>query len=131
MKKIISLSVLLLALVFMSGCRTSALYNVMGAPTGVKASTTDDQMFNAIKKAGLSLGWMVTKVKPGLATAQLNLRDHMALVDIKYTQKEYSIIYKNSINLKYDPTKKTIHSNYNSWVQNLDNAIKVQLSAYN
>lgn len=130
MKKIIGLSALLLALVFMSGCRSAAVYNVMDAPAGVKASTTDDQMFKAIKQAGISLGWIVTKTAPGVAQAQLNLRTHMALVEIKYDQKDYSITYKNSMNLDYDPSKGTIHKNYNGWIQNLDNAIKVQLSMY-
>lgn len=131
MKKIIGLSAIILALVFMSGCRSGAVYNVVGMPSQVKQSTTDDQMFKAIKTAGMSLGWIVTQVEPGHATAQINLRAHMALVDIKYTQKTYSITYKNSMNLNYDAEKGTIHSNYNGWVQNLNNAIQVQLSQYN
>jgi len=131
MKKIIGLSAIILALVFMSGCRSGAVYNVVGMPSEVKKSTTDDQMFKAIKTAGVGLGWVVKKVGTGHATAQLNLRSHMALVDIKYNQKEYSITYKNSIDLKYDATKGTIHSNYNGWIQNLNNAIQSQLSLYN
>jgi len=50
----------------------------------------------------------------------------MAQVDIKYSTIAYSITYKDSSNLKYDGTK--IHSNYNGWIQNLDKAIKIQLS---
>lgn len=131
MKKIIGLSAIVLALVFMSGCRSGAVYNVVGMPAEVKKSTTEDQMYNAIKQAGISLGWIVKKAAPGHATAQLNLRNHMALVDIKYNQKEYSITYKNSIELNYDKEKGTIHSNYNGWIQNLNNAIQVQLSQFN
>ncbi len=131
MKKIISLGALVFTLVFMSGCGVASVYNVMGAPAGVKKSTTDDQMYKAIKQAGLGLGWIVKKVEPGHATAQLNLRSHMALVDIKYDQKDYSITYKNSINLHYDAAKGTIHNNYNGWIQNLNRAIQVQLSKYN
>ena len=51
----------------------------------------------------------------------------MAKVDINYNTKTYSITYKDSSDLDYDGTK--IHKNYNGWIQNLDNAIKVQLSA--
>jgi len=131
MKKFLGLGAIILALLFMSGCRSSAVYNVMNTPAGVAKKTSDDQMFKAIKQAGISLGWIVKKVKPGVASAQLNLRSHMALVEIKYNKKEYSIIYKNSLNLNYDKEKGTIHSNYNGWIQNLDNAIKVQLSQYN
>ncbi|EGV33478.1 putative lipoprotein [Thiorhodococcus drewsii AZ1] len=58
----------------------------------------------------------------------LYLRDHMAKVRILYDARRYSIRYQDSSNLKYNPDTKTIHSNYNSWVQNLDNAIRSQLS---
>jgi hypothetical protein len=131
MKKILSISAIILALVFMSGCRSGTVHNVVGMPAEVKNSTSDDQMYNAIKQAGISLGWIVKKMDEGHATAQLNLRSHMALVDIKYTQKEYSITYKNSMNLDYNKEKGTIHSNYNGWIQNLNQAIQVQLSQYN
>lgn len=131
MKRIVGLSAIILALVLMSGCRSGMVYNVDAMPVDVKKATTEDQMYSAIKQAGISLGWIVKKVDEGHATAQLNLRSHMALVDIKYTQDEYSITYKNSINLNYDPAKNTIHSNYNGWIQNLNQAIQVQLSQYN
>ena len=47
-----------------------------------------------------------------------------------FIKGSYSIDYKNSLNLKYDSTKNTIHKNYNGWIQNLDNAIQVQLSQF-
>ena len=131
MKRIIGLSAIVLALIFMSGCRNGAVYNIAGVPSDVKKSTTEDQMFKAIKAAGVGLGWIVKKVEDGHAIAQLNIRSHMALVDIKYNQKEYSITYKDSSNLKYNATKGTIHSNYNGWIQRLDNAIKKQFSLLN
>lgn len=130
MKKILSISAIILALVFIGGCRSAAVYNVAGMPTEVKKSTTNGQMYNAIKRAGTTLGWDVKRVNDGHATAQLNLRTHMALVDIAYNHKEYSITYKESMNLKYDGEKGTIHSNYNGWIENLNQAIKVQLLQY-
>ena len=63
--------------------------------------------------------------KPGLIVGTLNLRTHTAVVDIPYTTTSYSILYKSSVNLKQEGN--TIHSNYNGWVQNLDQAIKRQL----
>jgi len=128
MKKLISLSALLVALVFISGCRSTAVYNISDASIDVPAKTSDDKIFKAIKNAGVQLGWIVKKSKPGVATAQLNVRKHMALVEIKYNKTSYSINYKNSMNLKYDATKGTIHKNYNGWIQNLNNAIQVQLT---
>ena len=97
----------------------------------------------AIIRAGSGLGWNISPVEPGHATGTLYLRKHMAKVDIRYDLKGYSITYNDSSNLNFEPagtetsdpatgetqksTTGTIHSNYNGWVQNLDNAIRVQL----
>ncbi|QKF83512.1 hypothetical protein [Halarcobacter ebronensis] len=123
------LAIISVALLLFTGCRTAAVYNVVEQPTRVKNDVTNDKIFKAIKTAGLSLGWQVRKVKDGLAEAQLNIRTHMALVEIPYTHDSFSINYKNSANLNYDATKGTIHNNYNGWVQNLRNAITLQISA--
>ena len=45
-----------------------------------------------------------------------------------YSTKAYSIVYKDSQNLDYNGTTKTIHRAYNGWVQNLDRGIRTQLS---
>ena len=65
--------------------------------------------YKAIKTAGISKGWMVTKTSEGVAKAVLNIRTHQAIVRINYTDKDYSINYVSSINLKSDG--KVIHSN--------------------
>lgn len=122
-------SVVAVVLFLMTGCRTAAVYNVENYPTEIKKNIKDDKIFKAIKTAGLGLGWQVKKIKPGLAEAKLYIRSHMAEVKIPYTKDNFSIIYKNSGNLKYDAEKNTIHNNYNGWVQNLRNAIALRLSA--
>ena len=71
---------------------------------------------------------MVKKVDDNTALATLHLRTHTAVVEIKHDLKNYSIRYKSSINLRYDQANNTIHSNYNGWITNLNNAIKVQLN---
>ncbi|MGD9553727.1 MAG: hypothetical protein AB7D96_06230 [Arcobacteraceae bacterium] len=130
MKNILKLvAIAMIGLVVLTGCRTASVYNVMENPVNVNKGVSDDQMFKAIKMAGLNLGWQITKVKPGLAQGQLNLRDHMAVIEIPYSKDSFSITYKNSSNLNYDAAKNTIHSNYNGWIQNLSNAISLQLSA--
>ena len=123
------LLVIILALATLLGCRTSPVYNVVDAPvvvatTGKKYS--QDDVKTAIIRAGAQLGWQMREISPGHLVGTLNLREHMAEVDIKYTVKSYSITYRNSAELDYDGTD--IHSNYNSWVQNLDNAIRAQIS---
>jgi hypothetical protein len=61
---------------------------------------------------------------PGLMRGMLNLRTHQAVVDIPYDTQRFSIRYVSSSNLDYDGN--AIHRNYNSWVQNLQNAIVAQ-----
>ena len=112
----------------LTACRTAPVYNVHNAaiPNTEKAPMTMQDIEAAIVRAGAGLGWNMRPVKPGLITATLNLRSHQAVVDITYDLEDYSIDYKSSINLKYNGTK--IHSNYNGWIQNLNNAINAQLS---
>lgn len=129
MRKIVKYGVIvLLGLFVLTGCRTATVYNVSNNSVDTDKKVSNKQVYSSIKKAGLGLGWIVKKVGPGLAEAKLNLRTHMALVEIPYSKDGYSINYKKSINLNYDQKKGIIHSNYNGWVQNLDNAIQVELS---
>ena len=125
-----TIAVVLLAasLAFMGGCRTATIMNVKDAPVEVTGKqVTTDEVKQAILRAGATLGWQMKETEPRNIVGTLFLRSHMAQVDIPYSNESYSILYKNSENLKYDGT--SIHSNYNGWVQNLDRAIRAQLLA--
>ena len=113
-------------LLLLASCRTADVYNVQNAPGASKAVSMEDVEM-AIRRAGHGLGWQIVPQGPGKAEGILVLRDHRAVVNITYDTKNYSITYKDSSNLNYDG--KMIHSNYNGWVQNLDKAIRAQLSA--
>ena len=108
-----------------AGCRKSAPVQNIGEhpfpPTNSKL--TDDNVKNAIVRAGIDLGWAMAAVAPGEMTGTLHLRAHTAVVTIKYSLKErfYSILYKSSQNLDYKDGK--IHPNYNNWIINLTNNI--------
>ncbi len=131
MKKLLKLSGLIVVLLFVfTGCGAATVYNINQNPVEVKQSASNDDVYKAIKKAGVSLGWIVSKVKDGEAKATINLRTHQAVVRINYDKTNYSITYVNSINLRYDASNNTIHSNYNGWIQNLEKAINVQLSMF-
>lgn len=120
-----------LVLTVLAGCRTSPIHNVNDAAitTASGKELTMEQVKKAIILAGTSLKWAMADAAPGLIVGTLNIRRHQAVVDIKYDTKKYSITYNNSMNLKYDADHKRIHSNYNGWIQNLNNAIKARLSA--
>jgi hypothetical protein len=115
------------AALFFVACTTQPIMNVTQAPvTASKPNPSLDEVSKAIIRAGSSLGWHMSPKKPGLMEGRLALRTHVAVVDIKYDSKTYSINYKDSTNLNYDGSQ--IHRNYNGWVQNLDKAIQAQLA---
>ena len=119
-------------LLFLAGCRAGApIYEVKTAPVPSPAGKelTLEQVRKEIMAAGVAAGWQLTDVKPGELLGTFNLRSHQAIVSIPYTTKDYSILYKNSTNLKYDAEAKTIHQNYAGWIQRLDGAIRSRLSA--
>lgn len=124
--------VLCILFVAVMGCRGGAqIFQVKDAPvqtaTGKQPSLEDVQ--KAIIAAGVGLNWQMVVAKPGEIIGTLNVRSHQAVVSIPYTTKNYSIIYKDSTNLKYNAEKQTIHENYSGWIQRLDGAIRARLTA--
>lgn len=114
-------------LLVLASCRMAPVYNVESSPLGAPADATLAQVTEAISKAGFSLGWQMNPDTPGHMTGTLRLRSHVAVVDITYDTKIFSITYADSSNLKYDG--RIIHKNYNSWVQNLSFKIMANASA--
>jgi hypothetical protein len=133
MKRILSgMVVACLVVAVVAGCRGGGqIYNVKDAPiqtaTGKEPNMEDVQ--KAIIQAGAGLGWTMAVVKQGEIMGTLNVRSHQAVVTIPYTTKKYSILYKDSSNLKYNAEKQTIHENYTAWIQRLDGAIRSRLTA--
>ena len=120
---------LALALLFLAlaACRTAPIHNVHDAAIATgKTNASLEDIQKAIVRAGASLGWNMSSVRPGLMTGTLHLRKHVAVVEVRYDTKNYSILYKDSQNLGYNGS--TIHSNYNGWIQNLNRAIQTQLT---
>ena len=109
-KKIVILIVLSL---FLIGCRTAPVMDISNEQINTASGKTPalSVVTNKIVQAGVQLGWQMKKVKPGQIIGTLHLRDHMVQVTINYSNKQYSINYKDSNNMSYDGTN--IHSNYN------------------
>jgi hypothetical protein len=120
-----------LVLVVMIGCRAGGqVYEVKDAPiqTATGKEITLEQVQKAIIDAGIKQTWIMTPVKPGEILGEFNVQSHQIHVTIPYSTKHYSILYKDSSNLRYDPVKRTIHINYQKWIERLDNEIKARLS---
>ena len=112
-----------LVLAFVAACTSRPIMNVNDQPVGKAASAQDVE--RSIIRAGNQLGWVMTPVRPGLVSGRLDLRTHIAVVDIPYDAKSYSIKYKESTNLNADGAN--IHKNYNGWIENLDRNIRAEL----
>lgn len=126
MKKLLKISALLIVTAIITvGCRSGSIYNVKSSK--IENPKSSNLVYKAIRNAGSSLGWKIKKIRPGVAEGRLYLRKHLAVVRINYSRSAYSINYVRSENLKYDAEKQTIHSNYNGWVQNLEQAIEKNL----
>lgn len=125
-----NISRILLVLAFagaLAACRTAPVYNVENDAFTTTAPSLDAAA-KMIRGAGASLGWQMQDKGPGHIQGNLPIRSHLAVVDINFDVERYSIRYKDSKNLKYDGS--TIHTNYNGWIQNLQNAITARSSVY-
>jgi hypothetical protein len=118
------------AVVLMSACTTAPIMNVDKAAvtTASGKSLTREQVRTAIVGAGAALGWVFKDEAPGLMVGTLNLRTHSAVIEIPYSESNYSVKYRSSSNLE-EKGGGTIHKNYNGWIQNLQRGINARLSA--
>jgi hypothetical protein len=87
-----------------------------------------EEVGKAIKRAGRGLGWEMKDEGEGKIKGTLNIRTHRAIVMIGYNTKTFNIDYVDSTNLNYNAGNSEIHKAYNGWVQNLEKAIRVQMS---
>ena len=127
MKTNIFTIVVVSAFLMLAGCRSNPVLNIENAPITIDAKHSSKDIKKAIVRAGAGLGWNMKVKKSGHIVATLYLREHVAIVDIKYSKKSYNITYKSSQNLNYDGTN--IHKNYNGWVTNLNRQIQAQLTS--
>ena len=104
------------------------IYSVQSSPIPPSPAATMENIQKAVMRAGLTLGWQIAPKEPGRLEGVLVLRTHRVVVDIAHDTKTFSITYKDSTNMSYRESDKTIHSNYNGWVQNLEKGIRAQVT---
>ena len=114
--------------ILLIACAPTLIQNVENSPIRPSNANYDlSDVTKAIVRAGTGLGWQMKEETPGHIVGTLNVRRHVAVVDITYTLDDYSIGYKDSTNLKYNAGTNSIHRSYGKWVRNLTNAIDAQL----
>ena len=122
-KAFLVLSVLIAAV----GCRSTPVYNVTNQSIGTAGGKAKSlqEVKTAIVEAGKARGWSMKDIEPGHLDAELHVRGHVAVVDIKYSTTSYSISYKRTEGVEYDGTK--IYGRYNTWIENLQQEIDKRL----
>ncbi len=124
--------VVVVILTLLVGCRLRPIYDVQDrpVPTTEKGLTLED-IEKRIIAAANATEWVTTKVRPGLlrATAAWG-GQHVAVVNIAYSLKYYSIKYESSKLLLHEVTddgRPLIHPNYNKRVWQLETYINEQM----
>jgi hypothetical protein len=101
------------------------------AVPAVRASgepATAPQILAAMQAAGGLRGWQVAPSGPGKAIGTLNVRGkHSISTDITLAKGQYSIKYRDSSNMNYEPVG-LIHPKYNMWVQTFMDDVRMQLA---
>jgi hypothetical protein len=83
---------------------------------------------DAIVAAATSRQWKIDYVRAGALIGRLNVGGkHLAEVNILYSPEQYSVVYRDSVNLNYRAADSTIHPSYNRWVKQLVDAINLSL----
>jgi len=124
----------LLLIVALAGClKTAIRYSVVKNVNHKSLNTTSGMTLaeagQLIQAAGVERNWTMNMKEPGHIIGFILVRSkHRAVVDINYTTKSFSIDYKDSSNLGYNPGTGRINKSYNNWVYNLEKAILIKLT---
>lgn len=104
--------------------------NMVVERAGGKATAA--QVKQAILAAASATGrqWVISEPSPGRLLATYHVRTHTVITEITYSAERFSVVYHDSVNMKYTPSGGTglIHPFYNQWVQDFVAAIRLQLS---
>lgn len=89
---------------------------------------TEAQVRQAIQNAANLKQWAISESAPGRLLATLHVRGkHTVVTEITYAADRYSLVYKDSINMKYGQKdgQPVIHPFYNRWVSGLNDGIQL------
>ncbi len=121
------LSAVLISLSLTTAVHADTIKNIENHPVSAFShSMSLSNIARAIVQAGTERGWIMQSVDRNTVRARLEVRAHVAVVDITFTRKAYNITYVSSQNLNHRNGR--IHRNYNRWIRNLEGDIAIELS---
>jgi len=115
---------LVICLSLFSGCTTQRFIETM--PAQDVAVETAGDMKKALITAATVKGWRIVEdndQKQELIL-DLSLRTHYLKVSVIYDSQQYQVSYLDSRNLNYSARKSTIHTSYERWLRNFDQAVQ-------
>jgi hypothetical protein len=124
------LRIIWITLIFVPGVCFSAhpIENLIDVPVPVNIDGSQpsvDEVKSAIISACRKRGWSPALESDSKIKASILIRSkHYAEIEIPFSDKSYSIIYKSSRGLDYNEKKQKIHGNYNKWVVKLSASIQ-------
>ena len=137
MKNILRLAALAVAFSFVAmnaharGAVAIVNYETVPAVHASGQPASAEQVRAALQAAGPVHGWQMTAAGANRVVAMLSVRGkHSVTADISYAAGQYSIKYRDSTNMNYEPGNGAgmIHPKYNMWVQALMDDIRMQLA---
>jgi len=150
-KTILRLVAISVSILFVTGC-VSLLppLHIINDRT-IFQELSEQQVKEAVYKGIVAAGWTIENAAPGKILATYTRKRHTVAVNIRYTEKNYSINYAYSINMKVHCTEEDkaktiiltkwpeetcggarparIHRAYNKWVERLHSKIKTAFSS--
>ena len=123
--------VILIAALTLSACISKPIYNVDNRAFNTEEIIPLEVVQKRIRIIGAERGWGFKVISPGHMIGSVGTAKHHAKVDLTFNQKEFSIKYLESHNLK--ATNGTIHHRYNRWIELLEHDLvtKVGLMSLN
>lgn len=124
MKKLV---IVVLTMLLTASCGTKPINNVENHPIPLTAQQLPLERIEAlIIAAGQTRAWQFKREAPGYLIASQTMPKYSATVDIRFSQKAYSIMLRSSSGLREKDG--TIHARYNNWIQILQRDIDASLA---
>jgi hypothetical protein len=114
----------------LTGCDHRAAPMARSVPVALAAAPDAKTLEAAIEVSLAHRHWTIKEHQPGRYLVELTEKGHSATVAVLYDATSARIDYVDSQGLLYakDSDGEVIHRSYNTWVKNLANDIKINLS---